>query len=559
MRAGGTEVDIDGCTLTAYCKPYLLRLSLPGALVDDERARAVYDPNDGGGTLTIHAPKAARGEVFADLDMPSRLLAPTMLLGGGGGGGGGGAPTEELAALFNQSLSLDPDGGGTGASHHIPRGVPRIQVLDSTPSEGGAEESAGAPRSGSGAAARPLGAPCTCEVPDVRVLPGGCGYGFNRGVRGMFSGGLRGELAVGLLRLSDPEGATFSARAAARVTAEAAEWDAARYLGDLFEGEDDPLFAAAVSGSGAWWLHGDGAPEWSPEEREELHRLPRREFLVDGAVALGWGSSGGDGGGSAAAAATALAAASPPPLSYRPQAARLWSSLYTLLFAFAYDARLTCGERTVESAWTLCTLSPLLSWLDDDPGQVSPCAACGGSRTQPAGAPLLPALLLCAAVTCVKRALIYPYLRRWDLALLCAADAVTLLLRGKRALLRALLSVRRALAADGDTSEGCGGEDARYLLNTLFVDDFCCWVQGASEADCREAALAAGAAVAALKKDAPLLDCLGLEGLEARAKAAAAGEDEEASNIEVEEEEVVDDDEGGGQGGLANTKRNGFT
>jgi len=349
----------------------------------------------------------------------------------------------------------------------------------------------------------------------------------------MFAGGLRGELAVGLLRLGDPEGATFAERTAARVAAEAADWDPARYLGDLFDGEEDPLFAAAVGGGAAWWLAAAaGAPEWTAGEAEELQKLPRREFLVDGAVAVGWGGAAVDAG----------AGAPPPPLSARPQAARLWASLFTLLFAYAYDARLTGGEPSVESAWTQCTLSPLLSWLDDDPGQVAPCAGCGGARAPP-GAPLLPALLAAAAAAAVKRALIYPYLRRWDLAVLCASDAVTLLLRGKRAALRALLSVRRALAADGDTSEGGGGEDARYLLNTLFVDDFCCWLQGVADADCREAALAAGAAVAALRRDAPALAALALPELEARAVAQRAASEGRAEEEEVEEEEEEEEGE----------------
>jgi hypothetical protein len=194
----------------------------------------------------------------------------------------------------------------------------------------------------------------------------------------------------------------------------------------------------------------------------------------------------------------------------------------------------------VESGWTLCALSPLLSWLDDDPGQVSPCGACGGARGTPAGAPpppaLLPAFLAAAAATCVKRALIYPYLRRWDLALLCATDAVAMLLQGKRAPLRALLHVRRALAAEGDTGEGAGGEDARYLLNTLFVNDYCAWVQGVGEGEAREAALAAGAAVAALQKDAPLLVGLGLLQLEERALEALE---------EIEGEECEHEDGGG--------------
>ena len=33
-------------------------------------------------------------------------------------------------------------------------------------------------------------------------------------------------------------------------------------------------------------------------------------------------------------------------------------------FGYAYDHRTTSGDPTVESAWTICTLSAALSWLD---------------------------------------------------------------------------------------------------------------------------------------------------------------------------------------------------
>lgn len=38
--------------------------------------------------------------------------------------------------------------------------------------------------------------------------------------------------------------------------------------------------------------------------------------------------------------------------------------LADILFAYAYDHRTTGGDPSVESAWTVATLSPLLSWLE---------------------------------------------------------------------------------------------------------------------------------------------------------------------------------------------------
>ena len=38
--------------------------------------------------------------------------------------------------------------------------------------------------------------------------------------------------------------------------------------------------------------------------------------------------------------------------------------LADVLFAYAYDHRTTGGDPTVESAWTVAVLSPLLTWLE---------------------------------------------------------------------------------------------------------------------------------------------------------------------------------------------------
>lgn len=43
---------------------------------------------------------------------------------------------------------------------------------------------------------------------------------------------------------------------------------------------------------------------------------------------------------------------------------RVLLGLADVLFAYAYDHRTTGGDATVESAWTVAVLSPLLSWLE---------------------------------------------------------------------------------------------------------------------------------------------------------------------------------------------------
>ena len=116
----------------------------------------------------------------------------------------------------------------------------------------------------------------------------------------------------------------------------------------------------------------------------------------------------------------------------------------------------------------------------------------------------------------VRRALIYPYLRRWDVALACLADAGALLQLGRRGVLRALLAVRARFSA----------ADPGYLLNTLFIEDYCVWVQGGvSDGEL----CVVGRAVVALLLQKPALpqsSLLGATGIAAGEGAAPAGVDD---------------------------------
>ena len=45
VRVSEMEVYVDGRDFSFYCKPYLLKLHFPHEVVDNELAKAVYDPN----------------------------------------------------------------------------------------------------------------------------------------------------------------------------------------------------------------------------------------------------------------------------------------------------------------------------------------------------------------------------------------------------------------------------------------------------------------------------------------------------------------------------------
>jgi protein SHQ1 len=118
-------------------------------------------------------------------------------------------------------------------------------------------------------------------------------------------------------------------------------------------------------------------------------------------------------------------------------------ALAGVLYAIVYDYRLTAGDGTVESAWTICKLSPALSWLDDSLDAQGTLHAC------------------------VRRAVTYSYMRSWRAARLAAADSAVLLRCGRRWVLRYLLWARRLLEK----------HDTKYVANRLWVNDLCVWVQ----------------------------------------------------------------------------------
>jgi hypothetical protein len=141
-------------------------------------------------------------------------------------------------------------------------------------------------------------------------------------------------------------------------------------------------------------------------------------------------------------------------------------------------------------------------------------------------------LLRAAACSCLRRALVFPYLRRWDLALLCLTDVAAMYLRGRRVALRSLLRVRNVLARD----------EARYLLNALFVDDYCGWLQAIPDALLAALGSQLVALLPTLSKTEPAFAHWEVEALEAAGcGGAATGNEDEAEGSSSSSSEGVTD------------------
>nr|CAG4719539.1 unnamed protein product [Naegleria fowleri] len=122
----------------------------------------------------------------------------------------------------------------------------------------------------------------------------------------------------------------------------------------------------------------------------------------------------------------------------------VYCGLVDLLCSFAYHHRSFMGESNSESAWTICKMSSQLSWLEELNH-------------------LKETLEIFISRTCV-----YALYRNFDLCIQCIKDIAQLLSLGKEYVLRALLEIKDILAHTHD----------KYLLNKIYVDNYCIWIQG---------------------------------------------------------------------------------
>ena len=412
------EFYVLGNEFKFFLRPYFLRLTFKQQLVEDGRERAEHDIN--GGMLTIWLPKATHGERFEGLDMLTELLRRP-------------APKPQN---------------------------PLIEVLGSTTSgEDGACEAM---------SDDDLGIEVEQELPAMAPIMGGTGYGFNHVHRGVFIG-IADE---GLVQLPEPEATEPAARRQLRLEAEDAAFSSDHYMADFV---DDELAQEAIAFQ----------PWWTTQAAQGWREPPGPSTAVGGTdVSAGEGSTSSDALGAAGHALGAAAGAcqtsstiAPPSTASQNGASaetpspfgigsdyqtallqlprkeflltaderrRALCGLVDLLFAYAYDVRTTQGESTVESGWTLRHLSSMLSWFDAFETAAD------------------------AAVACVRRSLCYPLVRHFGLARASIADVGALIRLGRPAVIRALLDVRQAVQRGGEYG---------YLLNRIYVDDYCVWLQ----------------------------------------------------------------------------------
>ena len=229
-------------------------------------------------------------------------------------------------------------------------------------------------------------------------------YGFASRYEAIFR--VRAEDASQIVLLPNPDATPVWRRPALRKAAEDAKFDPDHYIADfLLEHEYAHVF--------------DFTPNKPEDISGNLNELPRREYLPD---------------------VDKKAAA----------------DLAGILFASAYDQRITSGERNVESPWTISRLSPTMAFLEQ---MQSPREA-----------------LLAA----YRRSLAYPLYRSVKLANRVVDDVKAIfdaeVSDVRQTLLSTLMELRSIFEADQLLRLHCD----------LFLIDYCIWIQTVDDGVIRE-------------------------------------------------------------------------
>ncbi|XP_042195491.1 protein SHQ1 homolog isoform X2 [Callorhinchus milii] len=371
-RVAEVDLYIDGEDFKFYAKPYFLRLTLPGKIVEDGREKALYDSDKG--NFTVKVPKVVAGEYFEGLDMLTALLAPK--------GSRSAKPlVEELGGTADHDVEEDED--------EFDWEIEQSPFVDL----------------------------------EENIASSGCPYGFGNLRWGVFKR-LQNELSD-VIDLKEPDSTTWEERRQLRLAAEEAKFDSDHYLADLFE--DDTI--QHLLKYKAWWAdahpakqtpnrpqneHKDASKRakefvvFYEDEKQQLRKFPNKDYLLE-----------------------------------KKSCSQAYLSLVDIILAYTYEVRCTEGEINTESPWNIRKLSSTLCWL--------------GTYHS------LQEML----VSFSRRVLCYPLYRHFQLALKAIDDAALIFQLGKPAVLKCLLGIHEIFREN----------DPAYILNDLYITDYCIWIQ----------------------------------------------------------------------------------
>ncbi|KAF8205956.1 SHQ1-domain-containing protein [Mycena galopus ATCC 62051] len=301
IRAADVETNVDDTLFTVHINPYFLRLNFSHPIVEDEQSTANYDPSSG--YLTVTLTKESKGQVFPDLDLLSKLLAPRPSQP---------APLIEVVGQEDEAdevIEQEEDDGTDGlVAQTNALSLEHEEILLAAENDWQIPQEV------------PTADP---SISTSLTQP----YGFLNLHSGYFRHVGHTENEVNELG-TDAETCTLRERRLKRWKHEDEKWDEEHYMADY---ADDEYIQELILWQNPRVV--DSGPfQFTEAENLALLNLPRKEYLTD-----------------------------------TRQMKNLHLTLVTILFSYAYETRTTQGDPTPESAWTMSSLVPAFSALDPPP------------------------------------------------------------------------------------------------------------------------------------------------------------------------------------------------
>ncbi|XP_020863230.1 protein SHQ1 homolog [Phascolarctos cinereus] len=369
-RVSEFEVYFEGVDFKFYAKPYFLRLTLPGRIVENGAEDGSYDVDKG--IFTLRMSKETPGQHFEGLNMLTSLLAS------------------------KKSRSAKPLVEVTGSSE-----LPVESNEDEEDFDWEIEQS-------------------PYEELTENDLNSQCHYGFGNLRTGVFKR-LQDELSD-VTDVKEPDSTPPAERRQKRLAAEESKFDPDHYLADYFEDEA----IRKVLKYKPWWTVAFAkmmaSPErsqeqsnqeafqvsFSKEENYQLLKFTNKSYLLDKRAQY-----------------------------------HVYYGLIDILLAYCYEIRVTEGESNVESPWNIRKLSGTLSWFESWNNVHEILVSFG------------------------RRVLCYPLFRHFKLVTKAHIDTVKILQLGRSAILKCLLDIHKIFQEN----------DPAYILNDLYISDYCIWIQ----------------------------------------------------------------------------------
>ncbi|NWZ38665.1 SHQ1 protein, partial [Brachypodius atriceps] len=244
-------------------------------------------------------------------------------------------------------------------------------------------------------------------------------YGFGNLRSGVFQR-LQDELSD-VIDIKDPDQTPAEERRRKRLAAEAAKFEPDHYLADFFEDEAIKHLLKYKP----WWI--DAHKKMTALQGESHQELDSPAFVVF----------------SEEEREQMRKFTNKSYLLDKRSRQHIYLGLIDILLAYCYEIRVNEGDKNVESSWNIRKLSATLCWLESFSSIHDVLVSFG------------------------RRVLCYPLYRHFELVTRAFSDTVMILQLGKAAVLKCLLDIHKIFMES----------DPAYILNDLFITDYCIWIQ----------------------------------------------------------------------------------